>query len=61
MGSIGCLKSKNRNRKGAPKLDRIFCQAIVLLFPKSHGVRHQLLNKLFDSIMYSSEKTSARV
>jgi hypothetical protein len=31
------------------------------LFPKRDGVRHQLLNKFFDSIMYSSEKTSARV
>lgn len=34
------------------------CQAIVLLFPQSYGVRHRFLNKInsFDCMMDSLEK-----
>ena len=44
--------------KGAPESDRTICQAIVLLFPQSYGVRHRFFNKInsFNCMMDSSEK-----
>lgn len=34
------------------------CQAIVLFFPQSYGVRHRFINKIknFDCMMHSPEK-----
>lgn len=56
LGSICTLKL-------APKLDRTKSQAIVLLFPREHGVRHRFLHKInsVDCMMDSPENIGARV
>lgn len=51
-------------RRLTPQLDQpAICQAIVLLFPRIHGVRHQFFTRInsVDCMMDSSEKTLARV